>query len=649
LLSFLTSGLVFAQYMPKVQPGQYAKPQATSSAPLANTVGSPIATESGEVKGLLDIPGKVYNAVKSVYEALADCGANVFCYMAGGVEVVERKAVDQISGCGDVDNPDGYKNCQTKYQALLNGGTLADVKNPGSIFFLADVADRGFRMPVPIESQEYIATINPFQSSQVYAQAVDELNNGRLSSLWNNFRNAALALSAIIIVIIGFMIMFRSRLDPRTTITAMNSLPKVIFAVILTYFSFALSGLMLDFGRLALQFVYQLVPLESGAIFSGLLQLVLLIILLFVGSFFTGGVTGLVGIGLLLLVLLILILLMVVIVNILIQMLKRYAAFIIYTLAAPFFFLWGALPGQSMLGWFKSQLANVLAIPAMFLMVRLAVYIGSTSFNVIGNILGHDIGGATLSLPSPFAVGLGTSTAASATGWFLLAPLVSIGVLFYATKMPAILDGVLGIKDYGAQAGFGPMAVIAAPVAALNKANKAIGPLSNITSAAVQRSGFIGRIASPLHTAMRAINDQKQSYIPSVSELKAGAVQKQVSSGREGWVKVNPNDAIKKEYVENFVKSAPLTPGIDPYVQAERSYSQLYDSYIASGGTAPALAPNTPVEKERWLANEQNKYRDELLSQGAPADIAQNEVKRMTFDKMAGPRKKWDPKTKRLV
>lgn len=444
-------------------------------------------TKSPEVKQTL-IPlilgGIAASAVVGyMIHKFSDCGGNVFCYINGAFETGERFLLGQISECGDMDTQSGYGACQQKYAILLKGGTLADVKNPGALFIAAGVADSALKMPVPINTGEYLATINPLNASTANAQAVDELNTSGLVNLWKNVRNASFAFSALVLVIIGFMIMFRTKLDPRTSITAMNSLPKIIFAMILIYFSFALSGFMLDMGRLALQVVYRTIPFSGGGLGSGLLELLPVILLGFAASFLAGGPAGSVvfTVGLLLILLILAIFLLVVVLNLIYQMLRRYMQFIVYTIFSPLFFLWGAMPGQSSFGWFKSQLANILTIPAMLLIIRLAAYIG---FNSTGRLLNSN----GVNLPSPFAFGGGSTSGAFAdVFWLIISPLVALVLLFYATKMPAIVDGILQIKDYGARAGFGPMAVITAPMGAAASAGKS---LSSIQSGA----GTLGKV-----------------------------------------------------------------------------------------------------------------------------------------------------------
>lgn len=76
------------------------------------------------------------------------------------------------------------------------------------------------------------------------ANGIDQLNP--IVSLWIAFRNISYLLFVIIFVVIGFAIMVRAKIDPRTVMTIENQLPKIITALILITFSFAIAGLAID-------------------------------------------------------------------------------------------------------------------------------------------------------------------------------------------------------------------------------------------------------------------------------------------------------------------------------------------------------------------------------------------------------------------
>lgn len=67
-----------------------------------------------------------------------------------------------------------------------------------------------------------------------------------LMNLWKIFRDIAYLVIVIILIAIGFMIMFRTKINPQTVISVENSLPKVVVALLLITFSFAIAGFLID-------------------------------------------------------------------------------------------------------------------------------------------------------------------------------------------------------------------------------------------------------------------------------------------------------------------------------------------------------------------------------------------------------------------
>lgn len=64
--------------------------------------------------------------------------------------------------------------------------------------------------------------------------------------LWKVVRNITYFLLILVIITMAFMIMFRVRISPQTVITVQSSLPKIILALILITFSYAIAGFLID-------------------------------------------------------------------------------------------------------------------------------------------------------------------------------------------------------------------------------------------------------------------------------------------------------------------------------------------------------------------------------------------------------------------
>lgn len=67
-----------------------------------------------------------------------------------------------------------------------------------------------------------------------------------LAKIWSAIRNVAYMLLVLIIITIGFMIMFRAKINPQTVVSIESALPKIVFALIVITFSFAIAGFLID-------------------------------------------------------------------------------------------------------------------------------------------------------------------------------------------------------------------------------------------------------------------------------------------------------------------------------------------------------------------------------------------------------------------
>ncbi|OGK15349.1 hypothetical protein A2774_03385 [Candidatus Roizmanbacteria bacterium RIFCSPHIGHO2_01_FULL_39_12c] len=67
-----------------------------------------------------------------------------------------------------------------------------------------------------------------------------------LQPIWKIFRDATYVLLVLILVAIGFMIMFRMKINPQTVISIESALPRIIVALLLITFSFPIAGFMID-------------------------------------------------------------------------------------------------------------------------------------------------------------------------------------------------------------------------------------------------------------------------------------------------------------------------------------------------------------------------------------------------------------------
>ncbi len=150
------------------------------------------------------------------------------CFNAG------TSIVDSI--VGDIkklaSNSD-YNSQLANYQPpnTLLGEIFAD-RPVSSITYVKSVINK-FRLVSPVKAAS--------TSSGVGFAALSPI-----SGIWKGFRNIAYAIFVIVTIIFAFMIMFRVKLSPQTVITVQSALPKIIIAMILVTFSYAIAGFAVD-------------------------------------------------------------------------------------------------------------------------------------------------------------------------------------------------------------------------------------------------------------------------------------------------------------------------------------------------------------------------------------------------------------------
>lgn len=65
-------------------------------------------------------------------------------------------------------------------------------------------------------------------------------------NIWKIFRDVAYMLLVIFTIVVGFMIMFRRKVNQQTVISVENALPRIVVSLILITFSFAIAGFLID-------------------------------------------------------------------------------------------------------------------------------------------------------------------------------------------------------------------------------------------------------------------------------------------------------------------------------------------------------------------------------------------------------------------
>jgi len=131
-------------------------------------------------------------------------------------------------------------------------GKIGFVKNGGGAIGLMGNLIVATYTP-PIRSGEYYQYMaNNFGIAKpAYAQSTCTGGYGFCSLspifvLWDRFKNLTYLIFIILFVLVGLAIMFRVKIDQRTTMSIENQIPKIIIALLLITFTLPIAGLLID-------------------------------------------------------------------------------------------------------------------------------------------------------------------------------------------------------------------------------------------------------------------------------------------------------------------------------------------------------------------------------------------------------------------
>ncbi|MCX6817042.1 MAG: hypothetical protein NTZ93_04195 [Candidatus Beckwithbacteria bacterium] len=356
----------------------------------------------------------------------------------------------------DVIMPGGT---QGMISTLINGVTVLAVGardkdgkiiSQGATGNLFTLMDQMYQRPA-VSSKDYLAYYGNRLNlaTPAYAQGGGFDFIKPIIEIWVICRNIAYLFFVVIFVIIGFMIMFRSKLNPQTVISIQLALPKIIISLILVTFSFAICGFIVDVAYLGNNLIYSIFHDKLVAIISAINPAaspfwngdatpVNLISAAGFGSNLTTAFDALLHISTsgpaLLLNLVIAITVLSVSFKIFFNMLTAYIALLLITIVSPFALLTGAIPAgnQSPFNIFKSILSSALIFPATYFMTNLALFFSAYA----------GIAGTNFKDIDPFRITTFLSTNPQ-IAMASLASLLSLGVLMTAAQIPQIINQAL--------------------------------------------------------------------------------------------------------------------------------------------------------------------------------------------------------------
>ena len=332
-------------------------------------------------------------------KAAADGDVNSAAYISNADNSTKLNLVRQVFGAvegltvvkGDMEEPYAKKmNEQSAMTGLSNYIGYMYTNPPASTY--AFVQDMGQTLG--------------FIPKQAYAQGIGFSGLAPLLPIWKMFRNISYAILAIVMVIIGFMVMFRKKIDPKTVVTVQNALPKVVVTLILITFSYAIVGLMIDLMYIVLFVALQLIVTSAPSgmfkpdhisvftsssfggvwrgMFGGFESFPIMINTLMPGeaswitkltlaTVLSGGIAGVMSI---LVALIMAIAFLFGVVRLFFMLLSAYIQIIVAVLVGPIQILLDAVPGgQGFSGWIKNLLSNLVVFPITSVMLTLAYFL----------------------------------------------------------------------------------------------------------------------------------------------------------------------------------------------------------------------------------------------------------------------------------
>jgi hypothetical protein len=79
--------------------------------------------------------------------------------------------------------------------------------------------------------------------------------NLKLDVIWGQFRNVAYLFYVVVLVVVGFMIMFRKNLPGQVVVSLGNTIPHIVLGLVLVTFSFAIVGIVMDLGKVSMNVI----------------------------------------------------------------------------------------------------------------------------------------------------------------------------------------------------------------------------------------------------------------------------------------------------------------------------------------------------------------------------------------------------------
>ncbi len=348
-----------------------------------------------------------------------------------------------------------------------------------------------------------------------------------VQGLWIIVRNISYTFMVLVIIAMAFMIMFRVKISPQVVISIQSALPRVVTALILITFSYAIAGFLVDLTYVVVGAFAAMIKIGGSSISNGSLPylfgqlnsinglvslcigLLIFAVILSIGGFIgpIAGIAGTVAIGpfaavpilggIILLIGAIFILW--ILVRLLWLLIKTAIITILLIAGSPLMILTGTLSTTGgFLGWFRTLAANLAVYPTVIIMLFLSHYFfwgwaagfitGIWPANIPNPLNTYSIAALNLNGGSGIINLPGMPIGTSVVGFF-----ASFMIIFLIPKAADVIQGIITGKgmNYGAAIGeaIGPSRGVALYGAAkifTTAEQKAAGTPGGVTPAWVQ-------------------------------------------------------------------------------------------------------------------------------------------------------------------
>ncbi len=345
-----------------------------------------ISSEIGEAPNL---SGYHFNVSEKTAIYLID---QIVPYEAGGSTADSEHMQQRRSIIGDGAIP------------TLNKGIVAMYRPPASTsLYIADILESAKIVP------------------QARAQGIGFASLDPVMQTWKTFRNVAYLFFVLAILVIGFMIMFRHKIDGQTVVTVQQAVPNIIIALLFVTFSYAIAGLLIDTMYISMYLIIGL--------FDGSANLINLNFLELGNELFRAGwsqgnqaatetlqaildsanVGAAIGwISNLTVGVIVALALLFGVFKLFFALLKSYVSIILNVAFAPIILMLGAIPGKNTFGsWLKNIVGNLAAFPTVLIILIVREIISQNELVTGGfsppYLLNQGVAGA---LPAIVGIGL---------------------------------------------------------------------------------------------------------------------------------------------------------------------------------------------------------------------------------------------------